>query len=174
MESVKDIICKKIINKQSIYMNNCKKSIITDEKMIWNNMFSGDEMIENKIYNLINNPYQKKINLMNLILESNITFPIKNNKDIIKFFNWTSPLNIEFNLASNKWNYSSIKYANKSKLLVQNSISKLDINNYFYLNYIDKIKKIFLNSKVKYYYFEFKSKRFNKIKDLIFVFDNCV
>ena len=45
------------------------------------------------------------------------------------------------------------------------------MNEYFYLNYINRIKKILSNSNVKYYYFEFKSKRFNKIKDIIWVFD---
>ena len=66
---------------------------------------------------------------------------------------------------------SNISYGNKKKILIQNSISKLDMDNNFYSNYINKIKKILSKSKIKYFYFEFKSKRFNKIKDIIWAFD---
>jgi len=164
-------ISKKIINRQHILMNNYKKSFIKNSDFIWDNIFTCDDTIENKIYNLIVNPYQKKLNLINLILNSDISFPISNCKDIIMFFNWICPLNIEYKMGSNEWNYSSVKYGNKEKILVQNSISKMDMNDNFYSNYIKKIKNILSNSKIKYNYFEFKSKRFNKIKDIIWVFD---
>ena len=164
---------KKIINKQSIYMNNYKKSNLSNDinEFVWINMFSNDEILSDKIYNLVTNPYQKKINLINSILDSEISLPLKNYNDIILFFKWISPLNVEYSFGSFDWNFSNISYGNKKKILIQNSISKLDMDNNFYSNYINKIKKILSKSKIKYFYFEFKSKRFNKIKDIIWAFD---
>ena len=123
------------------------------------------------MYNLIYNPYQKKLNLINLILDSEQHFPLDNYLDIIKFFNWLNPLTIEYKMASSSWNIKSVKYGNREKILLQNSISKVDLNDNFCSGYINKIKKVLTNSGNKYYYFEFKSKRFNKIKDIIWVFD---
>lgn len=160
-----------LANKQYIYLNNCKNSTVINEKFILDNIFSNDDFIDNKIYNLILNPYQKKINLINLILDSNINFKFNSYLNIINFFNWLNPLTIEFKLASGKYNIKHIKYGNKEKIFLQNSISKEDYDINFFFNYINKIKKTLTNSNVKYHYFEFKSKRFNKIKDIIFVFD---
>lgn len=159
------------VNRQRIMMSNYKKSYIINSDFITNNIFSTDEDINNKIYNFIENPYQKKINLILLILNSDVVIPLKNNNDVIKFFNWISPLNIEYNLSSKDWNQKTIKYGNKEKILLQNSISKYDLDNYFKISYINKIKKILSDSKIKYSYFEFKSKRFTKIKDIIWVID---
>lgn len=163
----------KLANKQKIYLNNYKKSCIKkdNEKFITDNLFMGDEFIDNKIYSLISNPYQKKLNLINLILDSSLSLELKTHVDIIKFFSWLNPLTIEFKLASGKYNIKTIKYANREKILLQNSISKIDHNEHFVSNYINKIKKILTKSGIKYYYFEFKSKRFNKIKDIIWVFE---
>ena len=164
-------ISSKIVNKQYIYSNNYKKSKILNEKFIVDNIFSNDTDIENKMYNLIINPYQKKLNLINLVLDSDFDLRLKNYLEIIKFFNWIYPLTIENNMASGSWNMKTVKYGNREKILLQNSISKLDLNENFYLKYINKIKKVFSNAGIKYYYFEFKSKRFNKIKDIIWVFN---
>ena len=162
---------KKIINKQNIFMNNYKKSYIINDDFIIKNIYSNDEIILNKIYNLIDNPYQKKLNIINLVLNSELKFSIKNNNDIILFFNWLSPLNIEYNMSSKDWNYKYIINKNFRILILQNSIGKIDINNYFYSNYIDLIKNILLNSNIKYNYFEFKSKRFTKVKDIIWTIE---
>ena len=164
-------IPSKIVNKQYIYSNNYKKSKILNEKFIVDNIFSNDSDIENKMYNLITNPYQKKLNLINLVLDSDFDLRLKNYLEIIKFFNWIYPLTIEYNMASGSWNMKTVKYGNREKILLQNSISKLDLNENFYLKYINKIKKVLSNSGIKYYYFEFKSKRFNKIKDIIWAFN---
>jgi hypothetical protein len=161
----------KIVNRQYIYSSNYKKSKTLNENFIIANIFSNDSDIEDKIYNLISNPYQKKLNLINLVLDSELHFPLNNYLDIIKFFNWLYPLTIEYGLASGNWNIKSVKYGNREKILLQNSISKVDLNDNFSLQYIGKIKKALANSGVKYYYFEFKSKRFNKIKDIIWAFD---
>jgi hypothetical protein len=161
----------RFINRQNIIMNNYKKSHIINKDFIIENIFSNDKDICDKIYDLIDNPYQKKINLINMILNSDIVIPLKNVYDVIKFFNWLSPLNIEYKMGSKDWNKKAIKYGNKEKILLQNSISKTDIDNHFKFTYIDKIKKILSDSKVDYTYFEFKSKRFTKTKDIIWAFD---
>lgn len=162
----------KLSNRQFIMMNNYNKNIITNKDFIIKNIYSNDDYIFEKIYNYIKNPYQKKINLINMILNSDLIIPLKTKYDIIKFFNWLSILNNEFNMSSYKWNYKEIKYGNKEKFLLQNSISKNNIGKNFYLNYIDLIKKKLTESNVNFCYFEFKSKRFNKIKDIIWSFDN--
>lgn len=173
MQNKINVVKNELINKQKIYLGNYKKSYIKkeNEKFISGNLFISDEFIENKIYSLISNPYQKKLNLINLIIDSNLNLGLKTYLDIIKFFSWLNPLTIEFGFASGKYNIRTIKYANREKVLLQNSISKIDHNEYFVSNYINKIKKILTKSGIKYYYFEFKSKRFNKIKDIIWVFD---
>jgi hypothetical protein len=161
----------KLLNNQNIIMNNNNESKILNNELIIKYLYSSDDGINTQIYNQIYNPYQKKLNTINLILKSNIIIPFKNSKDIIKFFNWLSPLNNEFNFSSKDWNIKTIKYGNNEKFLLQNSISKKDIIKYLYKNYIDLIKKKLNDSNIKFLYFEFKSKRFNKIKDIIWVFD---
>ena len=161
----------KLINKQYIYCNNYKKSKILNHNFINKNIFSTDIFIQNKIYNLIDNPYQKKLNLINLILQSDLNLDFKNYLDLIKFFNWLYPLTIEYNMASGFWIFKSVKFNNSYKILLQNSISRINLTEDFYFNYINKIKNIISNCKIKYYYFEFKCKRFNKTKDIIWVFD---
>ena len=161
----------RFINRQNIIMNNYKKSHIVNKDFILNNIYSTDTDICDKIYNLIENPYQKKINLIHLILDSDLIIPIKNIYDVVKFFNWLTPLNIEHKMSSREWSQKTIRYGNKVKILLQNSISKSDLDKHFTTNYINKIKKVFNNSNIQYTYFEFKSKRFTKIKDIIWVFD---
>lgn len=167
------IINKKFIllNKQKIIMYNYKESKLSNKDLILKNIYSTEDDIYSQIYNLIENPYQKKLNIMNMILKSDLIIPMNNSIDIIKFFNWLSPFNNEYYLSSKNWKIKIITYGNKVKFLLQNSISKKDMGKSFYLNYIDLIKKKLSLSKVKYYYFEFKCKRFNKIKDIIWAFD---
>ena len=85
----------------------------------------------------------------------------------LKFFKLFDQLNIQYNLATNTWNTQIVD----SKIFFQNSISKKDSTNTFYENYIDLIKKKLIDSKIEFNYFEFRLKRFNKTKDIIFVFD---
>lgn len=159
-------------NKQRIIMNNYKKNNIINEEFVLKNMYSADDEIYSQIYKLIDNPYQKKLNTINLLLKSDLVIPMNNSTDIVKFFNWICPLNNEFNLGSKDWAWKKIKYGNKEKFLLQNSISKQDIGRTFYSNYIDLVKKKLSQSNINYVYFEFKSKRFNKVKDIVWAFDN--
>lgn len=160
-----------IANRQKVFMNNYKKSPNINFDIVWDNMFREDEHTNEMIYKMITNPYQKKLNLINAILNSDSSFPINNTNDILKFFNWLNPLNVEYSLASFQWDTAIIRYGNKKKILLQNSIVKKDADEKFYSGYINLVKNILKNSNVEYYYFEFKSKRFNKIKDIIWAFD---
>ncbi len=161
----------KLNNKQKIIMNNHTSTKILNSELILNNIYKIDDDIYTQIYNLIDNPYQKRLNVINLLLKSDIIIPMNNFIEINKFFNWLSPLNNEFNLSSKDWKIKTIKYGNKEKYLLNNSISKQNMTENFYSNYIDLIKKKLLLSNIDYTYFEFKSKRFNKVKDIVWSFD---
>lgn len=161
----------KILNRQQIIMNNYKKTTINNNQFILNNIYSTDDEIYSQIYNQISNPYQKKLNTIWLLLKSDLIIPMSSMIDIIRFFNWLSPLNNEFNMGSKDWDFKKIKYGNKEKFLLQNSISKQDIGRTFYSNYIDLVKAKLSLASVNFCYFEFKSKRFNKVKDIIWAFD---
>lgn len=159
----------KLENKQKIMMNNYKQTNISNPEFILKNIYSTDDEIYNQIYKQLDNQYQKKLNIMIMILKSNLIIPLNDQNQIINFFNWMSPLNLEFNMGSKDWAVKKIKYGDKEKFLLQNSISKKDIGKNFYSNYIDLIKNKLNLANVDYLYFEFKSKRFNKIKDIIWV-----
>ena len=161
----------KLLNRQKIIMNNDKETIISNKELILNNIYSTNDEIYSQIYKQISNPYQKRLNTMYLLLKSDLVIPMSNMIDIIRFFNWLSPLNNEFNMSSKDWTFKKIKYGNKQKFLLQNSISKQDLGKTFYSNYIDLVKKKFDLSGINFCYFEFKSKRFNKVKDIIWAFD---
>lgn len=158
-------------NKQKIIMSNYIETHISNKELILNNIYSTDDEIYSQIYKQLSNPYQKRLNTILLILKSNMVIPMTNMTDIIRFFNWLSPLNNEFNMSSKNWAWKKIKYGNKEKFLLQNSISKQDMGKTFYSNYIDLVKLKFSLGGINFCYFEFKSKRFNKVKDIIWAFD---
>lgn len=161
----------KFLNKQQIIMNNYKETTINNNQLILNNIYSTDDEIYSQIYKQISNPYQKRLNTIGLLLKSDLVIPMSNMVDIIRFFNWLSPLNNEFNMGSKDWAFKTIKYGNKEKFLLQNSISKQDMGRTFYSNYIDLVKAKLTLTGINFCYFEFKSKRFNKVKDIIWAFD---
>lgn len=154
---------------QKILMNNHIDSSKTNisNQLIWDNIDSSDIEILSKISNKISNPYLIKLNFILNVLNLDIPMPIKEIKDIFKLFNSLSPLNIEYNLGSNVFN----KKIAQNKLFLQNSISKKEASDIFYNKYINKVKNLLVKSGIEFDYFEFKSKRFNKTKDIIWVFN---
>jgi hypothetical protein len=136
-----------------------------------NNIDSNDEYLLNKLSNHIDNLFQKKINLIYLLLRSNLSLQINSVISLKKFFIFLSPLNTEFLLSSRIWNHKIINHDNNHYILFQNSISKKDCCTFFYKHYIDLVKNALFNSGIQYNYFEFKCKRFNKIKDIIWSFN---
>jgi hypothetical protein len=159
------------INLQSIELGKCCYANIKDSTFFWNNINSSDDSLINHMYSLMDNTYQKKINLVNMLIKSNFVLPSKSSSDIIKFFNTISILSPEYSLGEREWVYKFVNNNNLNKLFIHNSVSKKDKSSYFYNNLINPIKNIFVNSSIKYYYYEYKSKRFNKTTDIIFVFD---
>lgn len=174
MNTIFDNSNNSFINLQSIELGKCSHSVINDSTLLWNNINSNDENIINHMYNLIDNTYQKKINLISMFLKSNFSIPKDTSNistSIIKFFNTISVLSPEFTLGEREWVHKFVKNNEQNKLFIHNSISKKNKASNFYNNLINPIKKILLNSSIKYYYYEYKSKRFNKTTDIIFVFD---
>ena len=164
--------CKEISNisnKQKIFMNNIILNKISDNNLnlLWDNINSSDEFILKKINNIFIDQYTLKLNLINYLLNSSCGLPIKGLTDLIKFFKSINPLNIQYMMASHEWNY---KITN-NKIFFQNSISKKDSNDSFYNLFINLIKKKLIESNIEFNYFEFKLKRFNKTKDIVWVFD---
>ncbi len=159
----------KIFSKQKYLMNNETTSKINSDNInfVWDNICSSDEEIIKKMNSMLIDTYELKLNILNSLLKSNQSLPIYSFKDIIKFFDMISPLNNEYNMASLKWNNKIIE----GRLFIQNSISKHDCNKLFYSKYINLIKKKMIDSKIDFNYFEFKLKRFNKIKDIVWVID---
>lgn len=156
-------------NLQKILMNNYidSSTIKVNNQLIWDNIDSSDIEILSRISNKISCPYSVKLNFIQNILNLEQSLPIKEIKDIIKLFNALSPLNIEYNLGSNIFNKKIVK----NKLFLQNSISKKEASDIFYIKYINKVKNLLIKSGIEFDYFEFKSKRFNKTKDIIWVFN---
>ncbi len=151
-------------------MNSTTKTNLDTDKnisLLWENINSSDESMLKQLNNIFINVETVKSNLITYILNSNSSIPINNSNDIIKLFNLVSTFNTRYQMASNNWNYK----IEDSKLFIQNSISKKDSNTSFYQNYINLIKKKLVESNIDFNYFEFKVKRFNKTKDIIFVFD---
>jgi len=157
-------------SKQKIIMNNqYEKSNPVYNKLIWDTIHLGDSELIKNINSKILDTYQQKINLINNLLYSLEPLPISksNPNDIIKFFNIISPLNNEYNLGSFTWDY----ILHDKLLIFQNSILKSDYNKYVLNKYINPIKNILNMSGFKVNLFQFKSKRFNKTIDLIFVIE---
>jgi hypothetical protein len=154
---------------QSIMMNNSYLKTNNEynnvyNNVIWNMIECADESLIKSLNSKLFNIYNAKINIINNLLNSTDPLPIKNKKDIVKFFNILSPLNNEYHLASYKWNMKM----HNGYLLIQNSICKSDLSNYLYDKYINPIHKILGLSKIKYRYYEFKSDRYYKNIDIIF------
>ena len=142
---------------------------MTNIQKLWENIDSSDENILKQLNNLFIDSKIIKNNLVSFLLksDSNTSIPISNSDDLVKFFKLFEQFNSQYNLATGIWNTQ----ISDSKIFFQNSISKKDSTNTFYENYIDLIKKKLIDSKLEFNYFEFRLKRFNKTKDIIFVFD---
>ena len=150
--------------KQSIIHNNTSNHNDISS-LIWNNIH--DDSLINNLHNYITDSYQQKLNLIHHLLNSDASIPIKNMKDVKKYFNILNPLNNEFNLGCYQWSFKLFD----NKLYIQNSISKSDACVYFYDKYINLIKKNLSNSNITFTYHEYKIPRFNKSIDIIFVIE---
>lgn len=162
---------QKFINNQRVMAtNNTQYKNTLDPNFMYNNIASDIETL-NSFYNKIVNPYDVKINLLKYIIQ-NPTFTIEpTTKHIKDFFNTINPLNIEFSMGSYNWSYKFINNDGKELLLIQNSLLKKKIYDkpYVYDDYIELIKNILDRSGVVFHYKEFRTKRFYKRVDTIFI-----
>lgn len=138
------------------------KKLVENNEYIYNVIKNGDIDLIKHVNNKIFTDNDHRFFLVSKILNSNYKI---NYLDIRNFFAILSPLNIEYNMGDKKWNY---KLWNEY-LLIQNSVLKQNISPLFYDMYINKIKHILNISEIKYYYKEFKDRRNNKTKDIIFI-----
>jgi hypothetical protein len=153
---------------QKIKMNNFyNKSNSNLNLVIWDSIETADENLIHSLNTKLFDTYRAKLNLLYNLLYSNQPLPITDHKSIIKFFNIIAPLNNEFNMGSYAWNFK----LDNGKLYVQNSITKFDLNDYLKENYLNPIKSILELSKINHDYYEFKSNRYYKSIDIVFVFE---
>jgi hypothetical protein len=166
---------RKFINQKKLEQCNNKhyKNVI-DPNLVFTNLHQSDDnmTVLTLLHNNIINPYEIKINLLKYVIQNpdfKIGSSITNIKD---FFNTLNPLNIEFQMGSYVWSYKCINNNGKELLLVQNSLFKKNVYNTpnVYTDYIDLIKLILDRSGVTYSYHEFRTKRFYKRVDTIFLF----
>lgn len=166
---------KKFINEKRLENTNNKyyKNVIDPDLVFTNLHHNGDNIaILTMMHNNIINPYEIKINLLKYVIQNpdfKIGSSIINIKD---FFNTLNPLNIEFQMGSYNWSYKCVNNNEKKLMLVQNSLFKKNIYNTpnVYTDYIDLIKQILDRSGITFGYHEFRTKRFYKRVDTIFVF----
>jgi len=153
---------------QQIKMNNFyDKSNSNVNELIWNTIESADDTLIRSLNTKLFDTYHAKINLLYNLLYSTEPLPIKDKKSITKFFNIIAPLNNEFNMGSNVWNFKLLE----KKLYVQNSVTKIDLNDYLQVKYLEPIKHILNLSNINFDYYQLKSNRFYKNIDIVFVFD---
>jgi hypothetical protein len=153
---------------QKIKMNNFYDKSNSDvNELIWNSIETADETLIHSLNKKIFDTYHAKLNLLYNLLYSTDPLPIKDKKSIIKFFNIMAPLNNEFNMGSYNWNFKIVE----KRLFVQNSITKTDLNDYLKVHYLNPIKSVLKQSGVKFDYYQFKSNRFYRNVDIVFVFD---
>jgi hypothetical protein len=165
---------RKFMNEKRLEQCNNKhyKNVI-DPNLVFTNLHNnGDMDTLTTFHNNIINPYEIKINLLKYVIQNpdfKIGSLITNIKD---FFNTLNPLNIEFQMGSYNWSYKSINNNGKELLLVQNSLFKKNVYNTpnVYTDYIDLIKQILSRSNITFSYHEFRTKRFYKRVDTIFLF----
>ena len=148
---------------QKIKMNNFyDKSKSNVNELIWNSIETADETLIHSLNTKIFDTYHAKLNLLYNLLYSTEPLPIKDKKSIIKFFNVIAPLNNEFNMGSHSWNFK----ISEKRLFVQNSITKIDLNDYLKVHYLNPIKSVLKISGIEFDYYQFKSNRFYRTKNI--------
>lgn len=152
--------------KQSIYHTNLTDNSKFNKNIdvIIKSIQSGDVEIMKQINQKVMMANEVRLNLIKNLLKSNII--INNNlNDIKKFFVIINPLNNEWNMGSEKWNFKEEKY-----LYVQNNVLNENLCPIFYEKYIHLIKKILDRSTINYQYKEFVNERYSSITDIVFRF----
>ena len=159
----------KVINIQNIQMNNYTSINDNYFDLVWSNITTSDDILLKTLNNLIFDHNKAKENLLLYLLNSKKNIIFKGINDIKKFFNIMSPLNLLYNFGSLTWDSKIIKNNEHNLLLFHNSVTKLEYKNINILNYLDLIKKKLSCSNINFDFLKFKSSRFFKTVDLIFI-----
>lgn len=152
--------------KQSIYHTNLidNSKFNNNINIIIKSIENGDVDLMKELNNKVMMDNEVRLNLIKNLLKSD--FIVENNiNDIKKFFVIINPLNNEWNMGSEKWNFKEEK-----NLYVQNSALNENLCPIFYEKYINLIKKILDSSKINYQYKEFVNERYSNITDIVFRF----
>lgn len=153
---------------QKLRMNNFyDRSLSEYNNLIWDNIETADDAMVNFLNNKIFDTYHKKINILNNLLYSTKGLPIKTKADVIKFFNIIAPLSNEHNMGTYNWTFKSVG----KRLYIHNSLLKLDLNTNLKINFLNPIKRVLKISGVNFKYYEFKSMRYYRSVDVVFVVD---
>jgi hypothetical protein len=153
---------------QQITMNNVySRSKPLYDKLIWDNIDRADDTMIHYLNDKIVDTYRMKLNLIYNLLYSIEGLPITNKKDILKLFNIFAPLSNEFDLGSYRWSNKMVG----DRLYIQNSVLKVDFTDHFKKFFLNPIKKLLVSSGVNFKFYNFKSTRFQRNIDLVFVFD---
>jgi hypothetical protein len=153
---------------QQTQLNNFySKSNTNMNQIIWDSIETADESLILALNSKITNTYRAKINLLYNLLHSTKPLPLTDAKSVIKFFNIIAPLGNEFSFGCFSWNFKLVG----KRLYVQNSVSKLDLNDYLRYNFLNPIKRVLKVSNVKFNYYQLKSARFYRSVDVVYVID---
>ena len=151
--------------KQGVYHTNLTDTTKFNDNIdiIINSLEKGDVDLIKHLHSKIITPNEIRLNVIKNILKSNII--VKNNiMDIKKFFSLLNPLNNEWNLGSEIWNFKIYK----NELFIQNNCLNKNLCPLFYEKYINLIKKILEKSDIDFKYKEFVNERYYNITDLVF------
>lgn len=153
---------------QKLRMNNFyDRSVTKYNNLIWENIETADNAMVDYLNNKIFDTYRKRLNLLNNILYSTEGLPIKTRADVKKFFNIIAPLNNEHNLGTYNWTFKDVE----KRLYIHNSLLKVDLNINLKIYFLNPIKRVLKLSGVNFKYYEFKSMRYYRSVDIVFVVD---
>ena len=153
---------------QKLRMNNFyDRSVSKYNGLIWENIETADDAMVDYLNNKIFDTYRKRLNILNNMLYSTQGLPIKTRADVKKFFNIITPLNNEHNLGTYNWTFKDVE----KRLYIHNSLLKVDLNFNFKVYFLNPIKRVLKLSGVNFKYYEFKSMRYYRSVDVVFVVD---
>jgi hypothetical protein len=139
------------------------------ENFIMNNLNSKDEIILKSINNKIIGYNEYDENIANYILNSTQKITLNTANDITKFFKLLKPLNSKYDMGMINWEFNTYVNNNIKFITCHNNVSKIYYN-FIYDKYIEKIREKLVNSQVEFYYQELKEYRYNKTKEIVFIF----
>ena len=113
----------------------------------------------------VNNHTQEEFS--NIILNSDNDILIDTSEQIQHFFDFLHCLNLKYDMGMEYW--EKTEYKDKNIITYHNNICKCYYN-FIYDKYIKKIREKLEKCKVEFYYMELREYRYNKTKEIVFIF----